>query len=86
MLPSARTRDRSPDVARSTPALAQPAKNAAPEPTKVTPWRAAKRHSVPQSGASRGPPGLPSKMTQVVPDSRPATWQFHITQPVELYQ
>ena len=79
-------RDRSPRAARSTPAFMQPAKKAAPEPRKVTRWRAAKRHSRPQSGAWRGPPGLPSKITQVVPDSRPATWQFHITQPVELYQ
>jgi len=32
------------------------------------------------------PPGLPSKITQVVPPSRPETWAFHITHPVELYQ
>ena len=32
------------------------------------------------------PPGLPSKITQVVPLSRPLVWAFHITQPVELYQ
>ena len=48
--------------------------------------RAAKRHSTVQSGASLLPPGLPSKMTQVVPDSSPAICAFHITQPVELYQ
>ena len=43
-------------------------------------------HSTPQSGRSLLPPGLPSKMTQVVPESRPLICAFHITQPVELYQ
>ena len=52
----------------------------------MTPWRAAKRHSVVQSGASRGPPGLPLKMTQVVPESSPEVCEFHMIQPVELYQ
>ena len=32
------------------------------------------------------PAGLPSKMQQVVPLSRPPICAFHITQPVELYQ
>ena len=32
------------------------------------------------------PPGLPSKMQQVVPLSRPLVCAFHMTQPVELYQ
>ena len=53
---------------------------------KVTPVSDAKRQSVAQSGCSLLPPGLPSKMTQVVPASRPPTWAFHMTQPVELYQ
>ncbi|MCY1381448.1 hypothetical protein D9M69_693560 [compost metagenome] len=86
MVPNARTADRSPQVERSTPALRQFAKNAAPAPKKVTPCSAAKRHSVVQSGLSREPPGLPSKITQVVPPSRPPVCAFHITQPVELYQ
>ena len=68
------------------PAFMQLAKNAAPAPKKVTPVSAAKRHSTPQSGSSLLPPGLPSKMTQVVPESRPLICAFHITQPVELYQ
>ena len=59
---------------------------AAPAPKKVTPVSAAKRQSTDQSGFSLVPPGLPSKMTQVVPESRPAICAFHITQPVLLYQ
>jgi hypothetical protein len=31
------------------------------------------------------PPGLPSKMQQVVPLSRPLAWQFHMIQPVDEY-
>jgi hypothetical protein len=73
-------------VERSTPAFRQLAKKAAPAPKKVTPSSAPKRHSVVQSGFSLLPPGLPSKITQVVPLSRPLVWAFHITQPVELYQ
>ena len=78
--------DKSPHPDKSTPAFIQLAKNAAPAPKKVTPVLAAKRHKVVQSGFSFVPPGLPSKITQVVPFSSPLTWAFHITQPVELYQ
>ena len=74
-------------------AFRQLAKKAAPAPKNVTPIRDAKRHSVVQSGACLFPatstvlpPGLPSKMQQVVPPSKPATCAFHITHPVELYQ
>src|SRR5215510_1277251 len=84
--PSARSRERSPQDARSISAFWQLAKNAAPAPKKVALASAAKRQSVVQSGLSREPPGLPSKMQQVVPPSRPLTWQFHMIQPVEEYQ
>src|SRR5262245_36593822 len=84
--PSARRCERSPAEARSISAFWQLAKNAAPAPKKVALALAAKRHSVVQSGLSFEPPGLPSKMQQVVPPSRPATWQFHMIQPVEEYQ
>ena len=47
---------------------------------------AAKRHSVVQSGAADGPPGLPSNKQMVVPPSKPAIWQFHMIQPVVLNQ
>ena len=67
-------------------ALVQLAKNAAPAPKNVTSASATKRHSVNQSGLSFDPPGLPSKMQQVVPLSRPETWQFHMIQPVDEYQ
>ncbi len=93
VVPRARTVDRSPQVRKSMPDFMQLAKNAAPAPKNVTPRSAAKRHRVVQSGAifcplvsTVLPPGLPSKMQQVVPPSRPATWAFHITHPVELYQ
>lgn len=66
--------------------MAQLAKNAAPAPKKVAFDCATKRHSVVQSGLSLAPPGLPSKMQQVVPLSRPPTWLFHMIQPVEEYQ
>ena len=84
--PSARSFVRSPASARSMSALVQPAKKAAPAPKKVDLDLETNRHSVDQSGFSFDPPGLPSKMQQVVPFSRPATWQFHMIQPVELYQ
>ena len=42
-----------------------------PAPKNVTPRSAAKRHSVVQSVVSFAPPGLPSKMQQVVPPSSP---------------
>src|ERR1700733_6509546 len=84
--PSARRLERSPAAARSISALVQLAKNAAPAPKKVAFDRETKRHSVAQSGLSFDPPGLPSKMQMVVPLSRPATWQFHMIQPVEEYQ
>src|SRR6478609_1950662 len=83
--PRQRNRERSP-AARSTSALAQLAKNAAPAPKKVAFDCATKRHSVVQSGLSLAPPGLPSKIQQVVPLSRPPTWLFHMIQPVEEYQ
>jgi len=60
VVPKARTLDKSPHCVRSTPALWQLAKKAAPAPKKVTFISAAKRHSVPQSGLSLLPPGLPS--------------------------
>ena len=84
--PRARSRERSPLAARSISALVQLAKNAAPAPKNVALALATKRHSVSQSGLSFEPPGLPSKMQQVVPLSRPETWQFHMIQPVEEYQ
>jgi hypothetical protein len=62
------------------------AKKAAPAPKKVARASPAKRHSVPQSGAAEGQPGLPSKMQQVVPPSSRSTWPFHMIQPVVLYQ
>ena len=82
----ANTAVKSPQLERSIPAFMQFAKKAAPAPKKVTPSCAAKRHSVVQSGFSFVPPGLPSKIQQVVPLSRPLVCAFHITQPVELYQ
>jgi hypothetical protein len=66
--------------------LVQPAKKAAPAPKNVVFECETNRHSVDQSGFSFDPPGLPSKMQIVVPLSRPAIWQFHMIQPVELYQ
>src|SRR5205085_2741418 len=84
--PSARNLVRSPTSARSISALVQLAKKAAPAPKNVALVLATNRHNVDQSGFSFDPPGLPSKMQQVVPFSRPATWQFHMIQPVELYQ
>jgi hypothetical protein len=84
--PRQRSCERSPAAAGSTSALAQFAKNAAPAPKKVDFDCATKRHSVVQSGLSFAPAGLPSKMQQVVPLSRPPTWLFHMIQPVELYQ
>src|SRR6185312_15278011 len=84
--PSARSRERSPQAARSISALVQPAKYAAPAPKNVTLASATKRHSVSQSGLSFDPLGLPSKMQQVVPLRRPETWQFHMIQPVDEYQ
>ena len=86
VVPSARTEDKSPQACKSTPAFMQLAKKAAPAPKKVTRCSAAKRHNVPQSGASLVPPGLPSKITQVVPLNKPLICAFHMTQPVELYQ
>jgi hypothetical protein len=62
------------------------AKKAAPAPKKVARASPAKRHSVPQSGAAEGQPGLPSKMQQVVPPSSRSTWPFHMIQPVVLNQ
>src|SRR5215472_14804527 len=84
--PSARRRAKLPTAERAISALAQLAKYAAPAPKNVTLARDTKRHSVNQSGLSFEPPGLPSKMQQVVPLSRPETWQFHMIQPVEEYQ
>src|SRR4051795_7504355 len=84
--PRQRSCERSPAAARSISALAQFAKNAAPAPKKVASDLATKPHSVVQSGLSLAPPGLPSKMQQVVPLSRPPTWLFHMIQPVEEYQ
>src|SRR5947209_13125041 len=84
--PRQRSCERLPAVVRSNSALAQLAKNAAPAPKKVDFDCATKRHSVAQSGLSFAPPGLPSKMQQVVPPSRPPTCEFHMIQPVELYQ
>jgi hypothetical protein len=86
VVPSARMRDRSPTVARSTPAFMQLAKKAAPAPKKVTPARRRSATAWSSRAASLLPPGLPSKITQVVPLSRPLVCAFHITQPVELYQ
>src|SRR6185295_3178061 len=71
--PRARNRERSPTEARSIPALVQLAKNAAPAPKNVALASATKRHSVVQSGLSFDPPGLPSKMQQVVPLRSPLT-------------
>src|SRR4051812_3831617 len=64
--PSARRRDRPPLAARSTSALVQPAKNAAPAPKNVAFDFDTKRHNVSQSGFSFDPLGLPSKMQIVV--------------------
>ncbi len=86
VVPSARTVFSPGSVERSMPAFMQLAKKAAPAPKNVTPSSAAKRHSTVQSGFSLLPAGLPSKMQQVVPLSRPLICAFHITQPVELYQ
>ena len=65
----------------------QLAKKAAPAPKKrdARLGRKAPQHA-PSRGAPCWPPGLPSKITQVVPESRPLVCAFHITQPVELYQ
>ncbi len=84
--PRQRSRDRSPAAVRSISALAQLAKNAAPAPKKVAFDCATKRHDVVQSGLSLVPPGLPSKMQQVVPLRSPPTCEFHMIQPVDEYQ
>src|SRR5947209_14397544 len=84
--PRHRSCERSPVAARSISALTQLAKNAAPAPKKVALDCATKRHKLVQSGLSLAPPGLPSKMQQVVPLSRPPTCEFHMIQPVEEYQ
>src|SRR5262249_25544397 len=84
--PRQRSRERSPAAVRSISALAQLAKNAAPAPKKVDFDCATNRRSVLHSGLSLVPPGLPSKMQQVVPLSSPPTCEFHMIQPVEEYQ
>jgi len=73
--------------------LRQLAKNAAPAPKKVAFVSAANRHSVDQSLARRsaarplsGPAGLPSYMHTVVPPRSAPGCEFHMIQPVELYQ
>ena len=86
MEPTARSRDRSARRCGSTPDFRQLAWKAAPAPKKVQPVSAENRHSVPQSGTSPRPAGLPSYRQRVVPPNKALTWQFHMIQAVEVAQ